>query len=129
MIEEKVKKYCEKHGFIDPVELLVGLTNGVDLRKLNAVYSWVMEFEEEFDEEAEPDAIDWFELKELIKNEAKYSNVSSAESQSAQRTLIQYQHPKKKSVDVKTNLTTTTGVTPLTASEIRRFKRKFDNLV
>lgn len=129
MIDQKIKEYCEKHDFIDPVELLVGLTNGVDLRKVNAAYSWIMQFEDKFGEDAEPDALEWLELKDLIKREARFQNVSSAQSQSAQRALIEYQHPKKKSIDVTANINASVGVSPLTAQEIRRFKRKFDKLV
>lgn len=129
MIEQKIKEICEQNGFKDPVELLVGLTNGVDLRKLNTVYSWLMAFEAEFGDEELPEAMEWLELKELIKTEAKFQTVSTAESLAAQKALIEYQHPKKKSVDITANVSGSIGVHPLSASEIRRFKRRFEKMV
>lgn len=129
MIDQKIREICEKHEFIDPVELLVGLTNGVDLRKVSAVYSWLLSFEREYGDEEMPNALEWLHLKELIKTEAKFSMVSSSESLTAQKALIEYQHPKKKSIDVTANVNANVCVNPLSTREIRRFKRKFEKLV
>lgn len=129
MIEQKIKEICERNNFKEPVELLVGLTNGVDLRKLNVVYSWLMAFEEEYGEEEVPDALEWFEFKELIKHESKFQTISTSESLTAQKALIEYQHPKKKSIDVTANINTNAKVKPLNSREIARFKRKFNKMV
>lgn len=123
-ISREVKKVCEEHDFIDPTILLTALTNGVDLRKVSLVYKWIVEFEDEAGDEP-PDELEFEQLKELIKNEARYLPVSLSDSLNAQKTLMEYMHSKKKSVDVQT---TSTGdsVQPLKPSEVRRFKRKFN---
>lgn len=129
MLDSKIKEICEKHEFLEPVELLVGLTNGIDLRRLSVVYDWLSRFEEEYGGEAMPDELEWLQLKDLIKQHSKFSVVSSTESLTAQKVLIEYQHPKKKSVDVTAHVSTSGAVTPLTSVEIRKFKRKFNKVV
>lgn len=121
----KVEEVCKEHQLLDPTRLLIGLTNGVDLRKQSAIYKWLIAFEEQFGENEAPDEIEFEQLKEIIKEEAKYAFVTLDQSLTAQKTLLEYMHPKKKSVDLTANVSST-AVTPLKASEIRRFKRKFD---
>lgn len=126
-ITASVANACEEYGLRDPVELLTGLTNGVDLRQHSAVYRWLQEWEQANEDEP-PDQFDWAMLCELIKNEGRFVPVTTAESLTAQKTLLEYLHSKHKSIDVNVGLNET-AVTPLTREEIKLFERKFNRKV
>ena len=126
--DNKIKGICDENGLIDPVELLTGLSNGVDLRKNGLVYAWLLDFEDEEGGNL-PSLNDWFELKSLIKIECRRLPVSMAESLTAQKALIEYMHSKRKSVDITTRVDGDGVVTPLTLREIKKFNRKFNSKV
>lgn len=123
--DRKIKEICNENGLIDPVELLTGLSNGVDLRKNGLVYAWLLDFEEEEGDDL-PSLEDWFELKSLIKIECRRLPVSMAESLAAQKALIEYMHSKRKAIDITTSIKGEGVVTPLTLKEIKKFNRKFN---
>lgn len=126
--DRKIKEICKENDLKDPVELLTGLSNGVDLRKNGLVYAWIQDFEEDEGDDL-PSPTDWFELKSLIKQECRFLPVSSAEQLTAQKALIEYMHSKRKSIDITTTANSEGVVTPLTLREIKRFKRKFETKV
>lgn len=125
-LADQVKEVCEAHKLLDPIELLTGLTNGIDLRKTSLVYEWILGFEEEAGEDP-PDDFEWAQLKELVKAEFRFRPVDISESLSAQKVLMEYLHSKKKSVDMSITSTDAT-VKPLTPREVRLFKRKFNRI-
>ena len=126
--DRKIKEICVKNGLVNPVEILTGFSNGVDLRKKAQIYAWLIEFEEDEGDNL-PNVDDWLELKNLIKQECRHYPVSMAETLSAQKTLIEYMHSKRKSIDVTTSTKGDGVVTPLTLKEVKRFNRKFNSKV
>ena len=118
------RKICRKRKLKNPVELLVGLANGVDLTTTSAVYDFVEKLKEDYGEDV-PDDFDYLELLELIENSHQFVTVDFNTRMQAQRTLVEYQHPKKKAVEV-TNVSDNGVVSELNAKEVRIFIRKFN---
>ena len=118
------RRICRKQNLKNPVELLVGLANGVDLTTTSAVYDFAEKLKEDHGEDL-PDDFDYLELLELIKNSHQFVTVDFNTRMQAQKTLVEYQHPKRKSVEV-VNKSEGGAVSELTAKEVRIFKRKFN---
>lgn len=127
MLDKRINKICKDNEFSTPLELLVGLTNGVDLRKENIVHRWLVEYEKEYNDEP-PGIDDWYALTQLIKHESKFSFVDVKDSLAAQKAILEYQHPKRKSIDLNVDSSGNAKVEPLTYSEIRKFKKKFNTV-
>ncbi len=124
-LHKRLLEVCDEHKLLDPTTLLIGLTNGKDLRKTSLAYEWVLAFEEEHGDTEVPTDLEFELLKEIIKEEGRNAPVTLDQSIVAQKTLLEYVYPKRKSVDVTQNSASNT-VTPLRPSEIRRFERKFN---
>lgn len=123
-IDEKMKKTCEELGLYDPTILLVALANGRDLTEDSEVYRLLKEHEEEFGDEP-PDEFQWVEFKDAIKRSLQFAPVSETTKFQSQRTLAEYLHNKKKSVEV-TDKSQQAAITSLSSREVRRFKRIFN---
>lgn len=123
-LNKKLKEVSDEFGFIDPVTLLQGLANGKDLRSHSLAIEWLLKHESENGVEP-PDEWEWLEFVDLIKKELKFSIVSIETSKDAQKTLTEYLHSKKKSLDIKEEAPAS-SVEPLTNKDIRRFKRIFN---
>lgn len=121
--DDKLKKTCEKMNLLDPIVLLVGLANGKDLSSHSLLYEWILNHEANNGEDP-PDQWDWLELVDLIKNHARFIPVDEKTKLQAQRTLAEYQHNKKKSIEITDNQKQE-AVTKLTRMEIKRFERIF----
>ena len=123
-LNTQLKNLADEYGFLDPLSLLMGFANGQDLRGHSLVYQKVLEIEEEFGD-APPDTWEWDELIEMIKNDYRFLPVSRSTSEAASKTLLEYQHNKKKSVEV-TDKSAKGEVTELSRTEVRRFLRVFN---
>lgn len=115
---------CEKEKLKNPVELLIGLANGVDLSKKSTVLEFVENLKNQYGDEM-PDEFDYFDLIELIQDKYKFELVDINTQMSAQKTLVEYQHPKKKAVELTTK-NEGSEISELTEREIEIFKKKFD---
>ncbi len=122
-LDEQLQKVADEYGFIDPLTLLLGFANGEDLRGHSLVYQWILNHENINGDEP-PDTFEWDELVELIKNEHRFLPVERAVSRDAAKTLLEYQHNKKKSVEI-TDKSASGEITELSRAEIKRFERVF----
>ena len=123
-LDEKLQTACDELGMLDPMILLVGLANGKDLTTTSLLYQW-MENHIQANGDEPPDEFDWFELQELIKENMKFTIVDESTKLNAQKTIAEYLHNKKKSVEV-TDKTQQASITDLTRREVRRFNRVFN---
>lgn len=123
--DEKLRRTCDDLNLLDPIVLLVGLANGKDLTNHSLLYQWVLNHEAENGEEP-PDVFEWLELLELIKEHARFVPTTEGVKLQAQKTLAEYQHNKKKSIEL-TDKSVSTSSEPLKRSEVRRFERIFKN--
>ena len=128
MIEDKITSFIEKNDLRDPVELLVGLTNGQDLTQNSSVYSWISDFEETYDEDQMLTPLQWLELKELIKSSCMFAPIPPALILQAQKTLIEYQHSKKKPEEPVSLNAAASIPDPLSPREISRFLRRLNKI-
>ena len=122
-LEEQLKELSEEYGFLDPLTLLMAFANGEDLRGHSLIYQKVLELENEFGDNP-PDVWAWDDLVELIKADYRFLPVSRSTSEHAAKTILEYQHNKKKSVEV-TDKTSKGEVSELSRLEIKRFDRVF----
>ena len=124
-LEQQLKEVSEEFNFIDPVTLLQGLANGVDLRGHSKAYLWVLDHEAQNGDEI-PGVWEWEDLAELIKSEFRFLPIDKGTSLQASKVLIEYMHNKKKAVEV-TDKTSSGEVTELTRNEIKRVQKIFKN--
>lgn len=122
--EAKIQEICEKKNIPTPIEFLTEIMGGTDPRRVSLVYKLVCQLEETYGESA-PDEWDWLVLVDLIKTEYRGSIVELSKSQDAAKQLIEYQHPKRKSVEHK-NVAASLETSPLSNKEIRAIRRRFD---
>lgn len=123
-LDERLQNTCDELGLYDPMILLVALANGKDLTGESLLYKRILEHEEANGEEP-PDQDEWIAMAEQIKELNRYIPVDDKVKMQAQKTIAEYMHSKKKSVEI-TNNTAEVKVTNLKPSEIRRFARHFN---
>lgn len=122
--EDSVKEICEKNDIPTPIEFLTKIMGGTDPRQVSLVYHKIVALEEEYGEEP-PDIFDWLDLVELIKREYRHSIVEIGKSQDAAKQLMEYMHPKRKSIE-KIEKVEQIEEVKLTRREIRNIKKAFD---
>ena len=119
------EKVIKRHKNLkNPLELLVGLANGVDLSSKSLVYEFALKLKAEYGNDL-PDEFDYAELIDLITDTYRNEIISTKDQLQAQKTLVEYQHPKRKSVEV-TTVSEDGATTPLNADEIKLFWDKFN---
>lgn len=123
-LDEKLKETCDELGLLDPMILLVGLANGKDLTATSLLFKWMENHISENGDEP-PDEFDWFELCEIIKQHMQYCIVDESTKLNAQKTIAEYLHSKKKSLEL-TDKTVQASITDLSTKEIKRFQRVFN---
>lgn len=111
----------------DPLIFLESIMTGQDPRKLSSIYELIMEIESFTNGDLEQS--DWNEIVDHVTTKFKYSNVSINESTNAAKTLAEYLHPKRKQIELSTDLNTDGNPNnhPLTEEEIDLFKEKFND--
>lgn len=122
--DKKLQKACEDLNLIDPIVLLVGLANGQDLTNESTIATWLKEHEEGNGDNP-PGELEWLELVDMIKYYYTAMPIDEKTKLVAQKTLAEYQHSKKKSIEI-TDKSTIEPVGDLKTSEIKRFKRVFN---
>lgn len=123
-LDEKLNETCNELGLLDPMILLVGLANGKDLTATSVLFEW-METHIGENGDKPPDEFDWFDLCQIIKEHMKFTIVDESTKLNAQKTIAEYLHSKKKSLEL-TDKTVQASITPLSTREIKRFKRVFN---
>lgn len=113
----------------DPLVFLQSISQGQDPRNLSEIYKLVCEIDEFRDGAVAPE--DWADVVDLVSSRYKYTKVTLRESIDASRTLAEYLHAKRKSVEISGdgNLGSTSGsgeLEPLTEDEMEIFWEKFD---
>lgn len=121
---DEIDEICSAKGAKEPLEFLASLVAGHDPRLLSDVYIMASNIEEDnFGDPPDPEQ--WEELLQLIKRQYKHSPVPVGISKSAATTLAEYQHAKRKSIELHTS-GEHVQVEPLTAEELDLFEEWFN---
>lgn len=123
--DDKLKKTIKGMNLLDPIVLLVGLANGKDLTCHSLIYEWVLNHESENGEEP-PEEWEWLDLVEMVKEHSRFYPVEEKTRILAQKILAEYQHSKRRSIEITDN-SAHIDTKPLTRREIKRFNRFFNN--
>lgn len=123
--DSKLRRILRKNKLRDPIELLILLSNGVDVSGNSVVYEWILQHER-YNGDNPPGEAEWQDLVRLIKNHCRYEPVSVSTKLQAQKTLAEYEHNKRKSIEILDEKSTDT-VTELSIREIKKFERYFKN--
>lgn len=120
-----VQVACEEQGAIEPLEFLAALVAGVDPRDRSDILKLVDTIEEEnFGDPPDPDQ--WEQLVNLVRRQYKHTPVPVTTSSAAARTLAEYQHAKRKSIELLTQ-GAAAQVTDLTPEELELFEAWFND--
>lgn len=121
--KEEVEQICAAKGAKEPLEFLAALVAGHDPRELSRIYTMAEAIEEENFGDPPTDE-QWEELLQTIRQLYKYAPVGVGVSKSAATTLAEYQHPKRKSIELA-GTASLVEVTPLTPEELDLFEEWF----
>ena len=111
---------------IDPIAFLEATMMRQDPTQLSKIYELVQDIQDMND--GPPSKGEWKELVKLIGRHCKYRISSVGESHSAARTLAEYMHPKKRSIETtNVNLNSDIAKSPLTDKEIDKLLRKWND--
>lgn len=119
-----IDQLCKDSGNKTPEEILIPLSNGQDPRRVSLVYQKIQQIEDEYGTEP-PDEWDWLDLVEMIKAECRSGIVPIKESAAAAKALMEYKHPKRKSVE-NVDVNPVSNSKELTEKEIKILKKEFD---
>lgn len=108
----------------DPLSFLESVMKGQDPRGLSSIYELVTAIND-FTELSESD---WEEIVAEVTDNLKHQPVSLSESLNAGKTLAEYQHAKRKHIELKDGGTISLSAhnMPLSIEEIELFKEKFN---
>lgn len=121
--KDEIDAICAAKGAKEPLEFLASLMAGHDPRQLSEVYIMAETIEDENFGDP-PDAEQWEELLALIKRLYKYEKVPVGISKAAATTLAEYQHAKRKSVELHTS-GVAVEIPPLTDADLDLFEGWF----
>lgn len=116
---EQLRELIYEGEASDPLIFLESVMNGQDPRRFSDVYKLALDIEEFSDGVPSPD--EWFDLFEQIRLVCKYKTVTLSESTSAAKTVAEYLHAKRKSLDINTGAEGQTQIEELRESEIKAF--------
>lgn len=122
--KEEIKAACAAKNVAEPLEFLAALMAGADPRALSRVYIMAKEIEEDNFGDP-PDAEQWEELLRIIDQDYKHAPVPVGVSKAAAVTLAEYQHPKRKSIELS-HTGAAVVVAPLTSEELELFEEWFN---
>lgn len=122
--KEAVKAICDARGLKEPLEFLASLMEGHDPRELSKIYTMAESIEEDNFGDP-PDSEQWEELLNLIRTQYKHAPVAVGISKAAATELAQYQHSKRKSVEIS-NVGAQVELGPLTEEELELFEAWFN---
>lgn len=115
---DQFRELINKGQATDPLVYLESVMQGQDPRGLSEIYVLANEINEWSDGAPDPD--EWAELFNKIQKHAKFAIVSLSESTAAAKTLAEYVHAKRKSIE-NIDASATTKTEDLTEDEIRSF--------
>lgn len=121
--KEAVAAVCAARGLKEPLEFLASLMAGQDPRELSHIYTMAEAIEDDNYGDP-PDAEQWEELLTLIRTQYKHAPVPVGISKAAATELAQYQHPKRKSIELATT-GAAVDIKPLTDEEFELFEEWF----
>ena len=126
-VEQDVDKACETVGASDPLAFLAAVAAGVDPREKATVYTIINDIDEDNFGGA-PDHEQWEELLDAARNtpNVKFKPVSLDVSMTAVKTLAEYKHPKRKSVELSVDGGQVT-LPPLSSEEMDVFEEWFND--
>lgn len=122
MLRELINKGESK----DPLIFLEAIMNGQDPRRLSDIYKLVCEIDSFTNGDLSRE--DWAEIVDAVTATNKYHVVTVKESMDAAKTLSEYVHSKKKSIEISgLDDDVSAHATPLTEGEIELFREKFND--
>lgn len=122
--KEATDEVCRAKGAPEPLEFLASLAAGVDPRTLSDVYIVAQQIEDD-NFGGPPTTEQWEELLAIIERDYKQAPVPLGISKAAATTLAEYQHPKRKSIELAMN-GPAASIPPLTAEELDLFEEWFN---
>lgn len=121
---DELRDLINKGEATDPLIFLESVMNGQDPRGLSEIYKLVCEIDEWG---SLPTRHEWEDLVGMIRAQCKYSLVSLSESTAAAKTVAEYLHSKKKSIEtIEGNSEGSIGK-PLNEKEIRAFLKIYES--
>lgn len=123
---EQLRDLINKGEAKDPLVFLEAVMSGQDPRRLSSIYELIMEIDSFTNGELSKS--DWSEIVDHVSSRYKYHTVSMSESLSASKTLAEYLHAKRKTVEVTGGKSGNSdpGSNPLTVEEIELFKETWN---
>jgi len=109
----------------EPLKFLAALMNGTDPREFSSVYTMAQIIEDDNFGDP-PTEAQWEELLELIDKQCKHKPVDVGASLTAARTIAEYQHAKRKSIEVVSS-SAEIAIPELTENEFDLFEAWFDD--
>lgn len=109
----------------EPLEFLAKVMDGVDPRQKSEILQLIDTIEEENFGDP-PDEEQWESIKRVVKQHYTHQVVPLSVSAAAARTIAEYRHAKRKSLEI-TELGTKVAVTPLTPEEFELFEVWFND--
>lgn len=126
-VEQDVDKACEAVGATDPLAFLAAVASGIDPREQATVYTIITRIDDDNFGDV-PDAEQWEELLKAARNtpNVRFKPVSLDVSMTAVKTLAEYKHPKRKSVELSVD-GGEVSLPPLDAEELDVFEGWFND--
>ena len=109
----------------EPLEFLAQVMAGIDPRQKSEILQLVDTIEEENFGDP-PDEEQWESIKRLVKRLYVHQPVPLGVSASAARTIAEYRHAKRKSLEI-TEVGSRTTITDLTDAELDLFEAWFND--
>lgn len=109
----------------EPLEFLAQVMAGIDPRQKSEILQLVDTIEEENFGDP-PDEEQWESIKRLVKRLYAHQPVPLGVSASAARTIAEYRHAKRKSLEI-TEVGSRTTITDLTDAELDLFEAWFND--
>lgn len=109
---------------LDPLGFLRAVMAGVDPRRHSDIWNLAQAIEAENLGDP-PTAIQWQALLDIIEDQHRFRPVGMDQSQRAAMTLAEYEHPKRKSVELTTD-GAAVEVPELTAGDFELFEEWFN---
>lgn len=121
---DAIGEVCKDAGVDEPAGFLAAIMTGTDPREsVSRLYRLMIKIGEDT-----PTQGQWEELRELVLDDPVYkpTRVSFQASQQAARSLLQYLHPRLRSMEVTGHLSAAIGITaPLTKEDVKSFEDWF----
>lgn len=109
---------------LDPLGFLRAVMSGHDPRKQSDIYNTAQAIDA--DNLGDPPTVEqWEDLLGIISRDHRYRPVTMEQSQKAAMTLAEYEHAKRKSVEISTD-GTTVEVPEMTTDELELFEEWFN---